>query len=302
MGGGKKDVGRREFDLKMTDRVNMRMVGVPESSIQTWAAKFLARGYKITQVDQVETAIAMSKRVKTTNKSSTKQNSKVEKVIKREVSRILTQGTLMDEGFISDYQPHYLFSIKENILKQDHHAKLNTNQFVQFGISFVDCSVAKVYFTSFVDDIKRSLLDTLLIQIQPKEIIFEKVPFSPFSSLPSFLYPLISFSILLPFSSFPPFLPFFIPLFPSLSSLPSFSILLPFSILPSFLLSPLPSSIPPPSFIYPLPFSSFSPSFLYPPFLPFFTPSSFSIPLPSPFSPSFSIPFLPSFLCPLFLL
>ena len=48
----------------MTDRVNMRMVGVPEMSIHQWAAKFLARGYKITQVDQTETSIAMNRRVK----------------------------------------------------------------------------------------------------------------------------------------------------------------------------------------------------------------------------------------------
>lgn len=38
------DIAHREFDLKMTDRVNMRMAGVPESSFEDWAAKFIARG------------------------------------------------------------------------------------------------------------------------------------------------------------------------------------------------------------------------------------------------------------------
>lgn len=33
---GDADVGHKEFDLKMTDRVNMRMVGVPESSFEYW--------------------------------------------------------------------------------------------------------------------------------------------------------------------------------------------------------------------------------------------------------------------------
>jgi DNA mismatch repair protein MSH6 len=38
------DIGHQQFDLKMTDRVNMRMVGVPESSFHYWAAQFVARG------------------------------------------------------------------------------------------------------------------------------------------------------------------------------------------------------------------------------------------------------------------
>jgi DNA mismatch repair protein MSH6 len=38
------DVGHKEFDLKMTDRVNMRMVGIPEHSFDQWASKFIAKG------------------------------------------------------------------------------------------------------------------------------------------------------------------------------------------------------------------------------------------------------------------
>lgn len=39
------DIGHQQFDLKLTDRVNMRMVGVPESSFGFWASKFVAKGY-----------------------------------------------------------------------------------------------------------------------------------------------------------------------------------------------------------------------------------------------------------------
>ena len=147
----------------------MRMVGVPESSVHQWAARFLARGYKITQVDQVESSIAMNRRVK-----STKAAKKVDKVIKREVSRILTQGTLMDEGFIADFKSHYLMSIKEE-LNEDSNA--TSSNFVTFGICIVDCSVGKVYFSTFQDDIQRTELQTVLVQTQPKEFIFEKVYF-----------------------------------------------------------------------------------------------------------------------------
>jgi DNA mismatch repair protein MSH6 len=50
-------IGHTEFDLKLTDRVKMKMVGVPEMSFEMWAGKFLAAGYKVGKVEQAETAI-----------------------------------------------------------------------------------------------------------------------------------------------------------------------------------------------------------------------------------------------------
>ena len=40
----------------------MRMVGVPEASFEYWASKFLARGYKITRVDQIENKLDLEER------------------------------------------------------------------------------------------------------------------------------------------------------------------------------------------------------------------------------------------------
>ena len=62
----------------------MKMVGVPESSFDDWAAKFLARGHKIAKVEQMENAIAKEIRGKTDS------NAKAEKVLKRELTSILT--------------------------------------------------------------------------------------------------------------------------------------------------------------------------------------------------------------------
>lgn len=44
------DIGHKHLDLKMTDRVNMRMVGVPESFFSHWASKLLQLGYKVAKV------------------------------------------------------------------------------------------------------------------------------------------------------------------------------------------------------------------------------------------------------------
>jgi len=63
----------------MTDRVNMRMAGVPESSFSHWASKFLALGYKITKVDQAESSLALAKRKKD------KGSAAVSKTVRRRV-------------------------------------------------------------------------------------------------------------------------------------------------------------------------------------------------------------------------
>ena len=55
-------IGHQLFDLKLTDRVNMRMVGVPEASLDHWANQFVAKGYKIARVDQMETALGKDMR------------------------------------------------------------------------------------------------------------------------------------------------------------------------------------------------------------------------------------------------
>src|SRR5690606_11994164 len=68
------DIGHEKLDLKLTDRVNMRMAGVPESHFNFWASKLVALGYhngqqkliqnryKVGRVDQLETKTGMEKR------------------------------------------------------------------------------------------------------------------------------------------------------------------------------------------------------------------------------------------------
>jgi DNA mismatch repair protein MSH6 len=70
------DIGHVHFDLKLTDRVNMKMVGIPESSFHHWASQFIAKGYKVAKVDQVENSIGKAIRDKS---STVLSNLKIEK-------------------------------------------------------------------------------------------------------------------------------------------------------------------------------------------------------------------------------
>ncbi|KAF8925476.1 DNA mismatch repair protein msh6, partial [Dissophora ornata] len=158
------DIGHQQFDLKLTDRTNMRMVGVPESSFEYWAAQFIAKGYKVARVDQMETALGKAMR----ERDGAVKKASAQKVIRRELHSILTAGTLTDSGLLTNEMATYCMAIKE--LNRPGAEHLPT----QFGIAFVDTSTAEFNLASFHDDMDRTKFETLITQIKPKEIVVEK--------------------------------------------------------------------------------------------------------------------------------
>jgi len=159
-------VGHQLFDLKLTDRVNMRMVGVPEMSLNHWANQFVAKGYKIARVDQQESALAkeMRERGKEAPSKNNGKSSKDDKVIRRELACVLTGGTLVDPGMLQDDMSTYCVSIKE--AEQDGQPA--------FGISFVDTATGQFHLTDFVDDLDMTKFETFIAQTRPQELLLEK--------------------------------------------------------------------------------------------------------------------------------
>lgn len=155
------DVGHKDFDLKMTDRVNMKMVGVPEMSFDYWAAQFIAKGHKVAKVDQMETAIGKSMREKSDAKTS-----KADKIIRRELTSVLTAGTLVDAGLLTNELGTYCMCIKEQCGDESLPPT--------FGISFVDTATAEFNLVHFEDDVHRTKFETLIMQIKPRELVTEK--------------------------------------------------------------------------------------------------------------------------------
>eukprot|EP00053_Salpingoeca_punica_P015373 m.141445 g.141445 ORF g.141445 m.141445 type:complete len:1202 (+) comp16694_c0_seq1:90-3695(+) len=149
------EIGHREFDLKFTDRVNMKMVGVPEGTFTLWASKFLGLGYKVAKVDERESALAKEMREKKTGQAS------ASKIIERSLSAVYTQGTLMGEFLVGDAST-YILSVKENVETRE------------FGICFADTGSAEFNFCSFTDDNARTQFETLIVQIKPRELVYEK--------------------------------------------------------------------------------------------------------------------------------
>lgn len=154
-------IGHQLFDLKLTDRVNMRMVGVPEMSLDHWANQFVAKGFKIARVDQKETALGKEMRERDGKKPGAK---KEEKIIKRELACVLTGGTLVDAGMLQDDMSTYCVSIKETMRDGQ----------PAFGIAFVDTATGQFHLTDFTDDVELTKFETFIAQIRPQELLLEK--------------------------------------------------------------------------------------------------------------------------------
>ncbi|KAJ4286318.1 DNA mismatch repair protein msh6 [Kalmusia sp. IMI 367209] len=133
-------LGHQLFDLKLTDRVNMCM----------WHG-----------VDQMESALAKEMRERDDKKPAKK---KEEKVIRRELAAVLTLGTLVDTGMLTDDMSTYCMAVKE----------IDRDNLPAFGVAFVDTSTAQFQFCEFTDDIDMTKFETLIAQMRPKELLIEK--------------------------------------------------------------------------------------------------------------------------------
>lgn len=159
-------------------------------SFNFWAAKFLAKGmsrfqpfmrnillfiyagYKVGRVDQAETALGAEMRLaadKKNKKEPAKDKGK-DKIVRRELNKVYTNGTLVDEELLTDEQAGHCVSIREEeALESDKDGKQT------FGICVLDSATSEFNLSAFEDDICRTKLETMMRQLRPKEIIFTKV-------------------------------------------------------------------------------------------------------------------------------
>ncbi len=153
-------IGHQLFDLKLTDRVNMRMVGVPESSLDMWVNQFVAKGHKVARVDQMESALGKEMRERGSNAGA----KKADKIIRRELACILTGGTLVDGSMLQDDMATYCAAIKESVADGK----------PAFGIAFVDAATGQFFLSEFEDDVDLTKFETFVAQTSPRELLLEK--------------------------------------------------------------------------------------------------------------------------------
>lgn len=137
--------------------------GFPETAFGRFSDVLVQKGYKVARVEQTEMPEMMEARCKSAGHSS-----RFDKVVRREICRIITKGTqtysVMDCD-PSENHSKFLLCVKE---KED---SAGTRV---YGVCFVDTSMGKFHVGQFPDDRHCSRFRTLVAHYTPVQVLFEK--------------------------------------------------------------------------------------------------------------------------------
>lgn len=133
----------RELDLTLTGRAcgmgeRAPMCGVPHHAVQTYISRLLKKGYKVAICDQMQ------------------DPAEVKGIVDREVTRIITGGTITDTDSLSDDKNNYLMSL---YLDES-----------GVGAVWTDITTSETY-NHFIPCPIKVRLNDLLMRIRPAEII-----------------------------------------------------------------------------------------------------------------------------------
>uniref|UniRef100_A0A8C5WA34 DNA mismatch repair protein n=1 Tax=Microcebus murinus TaxID=30608 RepID=A0A8C5WA34_MICMU len=138
--------------------------GFPEIAFGRYSDSLVQKGYKVARVEQTETPEMMEARCR-----KMAHISKHDRVVRREICRIITKGTQtysVLEGDPSENYSKYLLSLKE---KEDSSGHTRV-----YGVCFVDTSLGKFFIGQFSDDRHCSRFRTLVAHYPPVQVLFEK--------------------------------------------------------------------------------------------------------------------------------
>lgn len=131
----------RELEIVLTSRESgserIPMCGIPYHAVTGYLAKLLNKGYKVAICEQVE-------------------DPKLAKgIVKREVIRVITPGTIIEEQLLKEKSNNYLAAIAE--------------EGAYFGLAYVDLSTGE-FMTTQISKSQLQLLTAELTRIKPAEI------------------------------------------------------------------------------------------------------------------------------------
>lgn len=134
----------RELELTLTGRAcgqeeRAPMCGVPYHSYETYVARLIKKGYKVAICDQMEDPSVSTG------------------IVKREVTRVITPGTVLETNMLDEGSNNYICSIyTENGC---------------YGVAFCDISTGEIHGTELKEDGDNKLKNELA-KFTPAEVIF----------------------------------------------------------------------------------------------------------------------------------
>lgn len=138
-------VASQELELVLTGKdcgmeERAPMCGVPFHSYEGYVAKLVSRGYKVAICEQLE------------------DPSQAKGIVKRDVIRIITPGTVIEGSMLTEEKNNYLCSVYENDSSE-------------IGVTFADCSTGEIHTTCIKGEDILERLEGELGRFSPSEIL-----------------------------------------------------------------------------------------------------------------------------------
>ncbi|MEW6558123.1 MAG: DNA mismatch repair protein MutS [Elusimicrobiota bacterium] len=128
--------------LTLTARQNAPMCGIPYHSYKYYVARLIKEGYSVAICEQME------------------DPSKVKRLVKREVVRVITSGTVLEDNLLEAKTNNFLCAIYLT----------GTN----LSVAFVDISTGDFFYQTIDDNLQYRKLNLQLARFTPAEIILPK--------------------------------------------------------------------------------------------------------------------------------
>jgi DNA mismatch repair protein MutS len=141
----------RELDVILTSRpiakdVRVPMAGVPHHAVQGYVARLIDRGYRVAIAEQLGSEA-------------------INGLVPREVRRVMTPGTVVEDRLLDSGQPSYLAAVVGH--RQEAHGEVGTTP---IGLAYCDITTGEFLAAQLGGSIE---LERELARIQPRELIVE---------------------------------------------------------------------------------------------------------------------------------
>lgn len=136
------ELASKELELVLTGRdcgleERAPMCGIPYHAANAYIGRLIVKGYKVAICEQVE------------------DPKEAKGIVKRDVIKIITPGTMLDDNYMDNEKNNYMLSVI--------HTKGN------YGLAFCDISTGEFQGTYIKDDL--NLLDNEISKFSPKEVV-----------------------------------------------------------------------------------------------------------------------------------
>ena len=137
-------IASRELEIVLTSRsagyaADMQMCGFPHHSAEKYIARLVSKGYKVAVCDQLE------------------DPKQTKKLVRRGVTRVVTPGTVIDDGMLDSKNNNFLVAISAGEKK--------------IGLACIDISTGEFAVTEISIRNAKNVLDTEFARLVPSEIL-----------------------------------------------------------------------------------------------------------------------------------